>query len=60
VTVLTLPPDDDTRLLARRHAATTPGADVVLTATEEAAHQRLASRLNLLLANANPPDRLKY
>jgi hypothetical protein len=28
--------------------------------TEEAAYQRVASRLNLLLASASPIDRYKY
>jgi hypothetical protein len=57
---LTLSPDDDTRRLADRLAAAAPSADVVLTVAEEAAYQRVASRLNLVLAAASPIDRFKY
>jgi hypothetical protein len=57
--VLTLPPDDDTRLLVTRLTEASAG-DVVLTAAEEAAYRRLAGRLNLLLADNNPIDRFKY
>lgn len=60
VAVLALAPDEDTRQLTRRLAATAPGADVVLTVAEEAAYQRVANRLNLLLAAADPLDRFKY
>lgn len=58
--VLALSPDDDTRRLAARLTTAPPGSDVVLTVTEEAASQRVASRLNLLLASASPIDRYKY
>lgn len=58
--VFTLTPDDDTRRLVARLGAAPTGADVVLTPTEEAAYQRLASRLNLVLAAASPIDRFKY
>jgi hypothetical protein len=58
--VLTLSPDDDTRRLTDRLAAAPAGADVVLTEAEEAAYQQVASRINLLLAAANPLDRYKY
>jgi hypothetical protein len=58
--VLALSPDDDTRRLAARLTTAPPGSDVVLTVTEEAAYQRVASRLNLLLASASPIDRYKY
>jgi hypothetical protein len=58
--VLTLAPDDDTRRLVDRLATAPGGADVVLSATEEPAYQRLATRLNLVLADASPIDRFKY
>lgn len=58
--VFTLTPDDDTRRLVARLGAAPTGADVVLTLAEEAAYQRLASRLNLVLAAASPIDRFKY
>jgi hypothetical protein len=58
--VLTLPADEHTRQLTERLAAAGPGADVVLTAADEAAYQHVVGRLNLLLTNANPIDRYKY
>jgi hypothetical protein len=58
--VLTLAPDDDTRLLVDRLTSALAGADVTLTMTEEAAYQRLATRLNLLLAAGDPITRYLY
>ena len=59
--VLALSPDDDTRrLVDRLTIAASSADDVVLTVTEEAAYQRLATRLNLLLAAGDPIDRYKY
>jgi hypothetical protein len=58
--VLTLPPDDDSRRLVDRLTTTAAGADLVLTVTEEAAYQRLATRLNLLLADGDPITRYLY
>lgn len=58
--VLTLAPDDDTRLLVDRLTSAVAGADVTLTITEEAAYQRLATRLNLLLAAGDPITRYLY
>jgi hypothetical protein len=57
--VLTLAPDDDTRLLLDR----LDGVDVdtiVLTPTDAAAYTRLAGRFTLLLADADPLARFGY
>jgi hypothetical protein len=58
--VLALSPDDDTRRLAGRLAARATDDDLVLTMAEEAAYQRLATRLNLLLAAGDPIARYLY
>jgi hypothetical protein len=57
--VLTLAPDDDTRLLLDR----LDGVDadpLVLTPTDAAAYARLAGRFTLLLADADPLARFGY
>jgi hypothetical protein len=57
--VLTLTPDDDTRLLLDR--LDRADADtIVLTPPEEAAYRRLAGRFTLLIADADPLARFGY
>lgn len=59
VAVLDLAPDRDTQMLTdalRAH----PEEDLVLTAAQESAYQRVAGRINLLLADADPVSRYLY
>lgn len=59
VAVLDLAPDEDTRMLTAALRAN-PEHDLVLTASQERAYQRVASRINLLLADADPVSRYLY
>ena len=58
--LLDLVATDDTRLLTARLRATPPGADCMLSDTEEAAHARTADRINHIWAHGSGIDRYLY